>query len=669
MKPLPVVLGVMLALASVAVASGQPVVFVAPPPLDPPLTRAPLAPPLVVSGGFGEYRIGHFHAGFDLSTNRRVGKPVRAPETGWVERVRCSGVGYGRSVYLRAADGRTFQLGHLDAYAPAIDAYVRKAQAGDGQYEQDLWPKPNEIRVRAGDVVAWSGESGAGGPHLHFEIRRGDVAYHPQRAGLVVADRNPPAIPRITLEPLDDSSAVRGVSGPITIPLAPRADTLRAIGRLRVIVDARDGIWSGVDRMAPWSTGITWRGRTTECRFDSVSWATDMPEGDYLHDAGRVTGGKGLVLWAPAGYRPRFLRSDAPLTEEAGTLRLRPGDPPETLAVWARDLGGNEVRRAVVLRPGAAPPPARPAFWKGDSSWAEAPGDFASLPGGRVRWSLPAGLAPQGVDLQIGATGQRATRAGDLWCATFPYPGLRLGRAVRVPLAMRASSGPHPDSGGMVTGAGLDAADSLELSLDGNRLLVPAGALFEEGFLFAVRGGAGPSARGLERLSGAWRVEPSTMPLRRPARVTLAAPAGARLDRVGVCRLDGDGWSWVGAQRDSVRRAVTAETRRLGTFALFRDTTSPRIVLGRPPSRAATKPYSRWALEAAVTEEGSGVDARASWFEVDGARVPTEWDPEAGRLRWRPAHPPRRGTHRVLLVAADHAGNAVRTNGSFRVGP
>lgn len=666
MKLLLMVLGAGLALASVA-AAGTPGPA-APPPLDPPLTRTPLEPPLVVSGGFGEYRIGHFHAGFDLSTNRRVGKPVHAPESGWVERVRCSGVGYGRSVYLRAADGRTFQLGHLDAFAPAIDAYVRQAQAINGQYEQDLWPQPNEMRVRAGDVVAWSGESGAGGPHLHFEIRRGDVAYHPQRAGLVVADRNPPSIPRLTLEPLDDSSAVRGVSGPITIPLGPQADTVRAIGRLRVIVDARDGLWNGVDRMAPWSAGITWRGRTTECRFDSVSWATDMPEGDYVHDAGRVTGGKGLVLWAPAGYRPRFLRSDAPLAEEAGTLRLAPGDAPETLAVFARDLGGNEVRRAIVLSPGAAPPPARPPFWKGDSSWAEVPGDFASLPGGRVRWSLPAGVAPQGIELQIGTTSRRATRAGEEWCATFPYPGLRRGRAVRVPLAIRGKSGSRLDSGGMVTGAGLDVSDSLELSLDGNRLFLPAGAVFEGGFVFAARSRGGRPARGLERVPGAWSVEPSTMPLRLPARVTLTVPAGERLDRVGLCRLDADGWSWVGAQRDSVRRTVTAETGRLGTFALFRDTTAPRVALQRAPKSAATKPYSRWALEAAVTEEGSGVDARGSWLEVDGARVPTEWDPEAGRLRWRPARPPRRGAHQVLVVAADRAGNVAKTRGASRVG-
>lgn len=626
----------------------------------------PLPPPLVVTGGFGEYRIGHFHAGFDLSTGRRVGKPVRAPESGWVERVRCSGVGYGRSVYLHASDGRTFQLGHLDTFAPAIDAYVRKAQAANGQYEQDLWPEPKELPVRAGAIVAWSGQSGAGGPHLHFEIRRGDVAYHPQRAGLVVADRQPPTIPRVTLEPLDDSSAVQGVAGPITIALG-NADTVRAIGRLRAIVDARDGLWSGVDRMVPWSVGITWRGRTTECRFDSVSWATDMPEGDYLHDAGRVVGGKGLVLWAPPGWRPRFLRSDVPIGEEAGTLELRPGDPARPLEVWARDLGGNEVRRSIVLQPGAPPPRPAPAWWKGDSAWAQLPGEFVSLPAGLVRWSVPVGEAPSGVQLQIGAAAKRATRAGDRWCATFGNPGAGSRRAVRVPLAVRSPSGAHRESGGIVVWVAVAAGDSLILNGARSRLEIPAGALFEDGFVFATPGPVATMARGLEAIPASWRVEPSTMPLRRSARVTLAIPSGEPLDRIGVCRLDPDGWSWLGAERDSVKRAAAAESRRLGTFALFRDTKAPRATLQRAPRRTPAKPYSRWALEALVVEEGSGLDARGSWIEVDGARVPTEWDPEVGRLRWRPVRAPRSGAHRVLVVATDRAGNVSRKEGSFRM--
>lgn len=643
-----------------------------PPPLPraalgPRLTKSPLDPPLTVTGGFGEYRNGHFHAGFDLGTGGRLGKPVRAPETGWVERVRCSGVGYGRSVYLRAMDGRTFQLGHLDAFAKSIDRYVRVAQDSSGQYEQDLWPAAGELPVRAGEVVAWSGQSGAGGPHLHFEIRRGDFAFHPQRAGLVVTDRKPPTIPRVTLEPLDDSSAIAGGMGPVTIPLG-RKTTVRAIGRFRVIVDARDGAWKGVDRNVPWAVGMTWRGKSTECRFDSVSWATDMAEGDYVHDAGRVIGEKGIVLWTPAGYRPRFLRSDTPLASEAGTVELRPGDPPESLLLWARDAAGGIVRRTIVLRPGERPGTLKPPWWRGDSTGSDLPGEIVSLPGGNLRWSIPRGLAPAGVDLQVRSSSRRSTRIGERWYATFPRPFDTPRRITRVPFAARLSSvGAQREVGAAVLAAWVRPVDQLEIQDEGMRLSIPSGALFEDGFLFLQRSAREARAPELVPLTPAWNVGPSTLPLRLPVRVTLTLPSGQSFDRVGLCRRSSDGWLWLGADPDNARRTVSSESRALGAFAVFRDATPPRATLLRPPRRSSRGPYSHWSLEAAVEEAGSGIDAHASWLEVDGRRVPTEWDPEAGRLRWRPIGPPSEGIHRVVIVVTDRAGNSARRGDAFRV--
>jgi hypothetical protein len=70
-----------------------------------------------------------------------------------------------------------------------------------------------------------------------------------------------------------------------------------------------------------------------------------------------------------------------------------------------------------------------------------------------------------------------------------------------------------------------------------------------------------------------------------------------------------------------------------------------------------------------VIESESGLDPRASWLEVDGARVPTEWDPEAGRLRWRPVAPLAPGAHDAVIVASDRAGNEARLPARFRVGP
>jgi hypothetical protein len=637
-------------------------------PVDGPFERAfpfdPLPPPLVVTGGFCEFRIGHFHAGLDLGTKQRVGMKVLAPAAGWVERVRASGVGYGRSVYLHTDDGRLVQLGHLDAFVEPLASYVRAKQDSSGQYEQDLWPEKNQFRFRAGQQLAWSGQSGAGGPHLHVEIRRGDMAYHPLRAGMTAADSAAPSLVDVTFEPLDEQSFVEGSAAPRTIRLGAKPDTVRAIGRLRAIVGARDGVWHGVDRMVPWSVGMEWEGREVEARFDSVSWATDMPEGEYVFDAGRVVGQKGLVLWAPAGFRPRVLRTSAPESEEAGTILIRRGDAPRRLTLWARDLAGHRAERVVVLTPwaggvdttGAVPAPAPDA---------ESALDMESLPDNRLRVTVRSfGSHFPATRILVGGMDRIV-------------PGSRSARGLTAIVSLPRPSGPDPwwavvggqgksfTNGATFRVAEVTPRDSTAFEAQPYRVRIPAGAVFEPVLLLGNGDGSPPPSRG-ELLAGSQplRLEPASLPLRRAIRV--GHPGGAGMRRqTAFYRLSDDGWEWVGGSYDSVRQEFSASTRRLGIFNLMVDTLAPRISVKRPARRAPKTPYPTWGVEATVTENGSGLDARASRLVIDGKPVPTEWDSEERVLRWRPARMPRKGTRRVEVVATDRAGNVGRTSGTF----
>ncbi len=661
-----------LALAAATVLSGAASTAGAPDsaPFAPALAVPPLAPPLEVTGGFCEYRRGHFHGGFDFGTEQRVGRAVAAPATGGIERLRASGVGYGRSIYLRTDDGRLLVFAHLDAFAAPLAAYVRAAQDSAGVYEQDLWPEVGRFRFHAGELIAWSGESGAGGPHLHFEIRRVDMAYHPQRSGLAVPDTAPPTLTHLTLEPLDATSRVMGVAGPRTFQLE-RPDTLDVIGRLRAIVGARDGVWAGVDRMVPWEVGMEWRGLRTLCRFDSVSWAGDMEEGDLIYDAGRVLDSKGIVLWSRAGFRPRVLRADAPRSEEAGTIVVQAGDPPRRLTLWARDLGGGAVEQHVVLRPATARAADRARSFRTNAEpWGDPPLTFAALPGGAVRLTLPVSRERSAVDFRLGREARSASRSDGGWSAVLPTAGnskramdrLEIGwRETGTGARARAWRGWAQARRGSPTHA-LELGDREA----GRELRVPPGSLFEDAMLFAF---AIPvqATEELAPLGDAWRIEPARLPLRRSVLVSASLATGAALRGVGLYRRGDEGWEWIGAAHDTSARTIAATTRQLGAFALFRDERAPRVPSWTVVRDAAGGPYSRWALEAAVEEKGSGVAARASWFEVDGRRVPSEWDPEAGRLRWRPAAPPGPGTHGVRIVAADRAGNEARLDATFSV--
>ena len=166
-----------------AAKRGAPAHDEAAPQYFPPISAPPLDPPLRLTGTFGEYRGGHFHAGLDFSTGEEVGKPVYASLAGYVTRVRTSGVGYGRSLYIQADDGRLLVYGHLSAFDEPLASYVAGVQDSNGVYEQDLWLDAKRYHVTPGQRIGWSGRSGTGPPHLHFEIRRGDVAYNPLLAG------------------------------------------------------------------------------------------------------------------------------------------------------------------------------------------------------------------------------------------------------------------------------------------------------------------------------------------------------------------------------------------------------------------------------------------------------------------------------------------------------
>ncbi|MBI1796754.1 MAG: M23 family metallopeptidase [Candidatus Eisenbacteria bacterium] len=629
------------------------------PAFDAPLVHAPLAGRLVLNGGFGEYRSGHFHAGVDLGTNHVVGKTVYAPLSGWIERVRTSGVGYGRSLYLHGADGRLLVFGHLDAFAGPLAAYVDSVQTATAQYEQDLWLPDGRFRVASGAIVAWSGESGAGGPHLHFEIRRGDMAYVPMRAGLAIADSASPEIGRVTLEPLDDTSYVERGSAPYSLRLGARPETLRVIGRVRAAVEAHDAR-PGVRGMEPWRVEMEWGVERVACEFDSLSWATDMIESEYVYDNGRITGDHDLVMWAPAGFRPRVMTTTTPPDRDAGTLTVRAGDPPRALRITARGVNGRVSSREIVLRP---PPPnamgpdttrvgeaASGAKATSDAKTARI--EYAALPGGwlRIAWAgAPAGSRHVRLGLDDG-TRRAASFADGRWWAVIPgrRSAMRITGRDRAGLAweqdmrlMTVAPSWWKESGGVpFDSVSVVLADSAAEAV--NAELVPAGAA-PQGFL------------------------PASAPLRKPIRVGRVAPPEA-IQHGGIYRFDGGSWELISrtlGKKDG-SAVFTGESHHLGTFAVLIDTLAPRIETLRPPRRAGTrKPYARWALAARLTELGSGIDPRASRLEVDGRPVPSEWDPEARVLRWRPRTPPGRGVHPYEVVAADRAGNVRRVAARF----
>lgn len=160
-----------------------------------------------LASGFGDYRSGRFHAGVDIRTGGETGEPVYSPVDGYVWRIRTNYEGYGKALYVRGPDEKIYVFAHLAKFVPAIDKIVKAAQLEAQRYYVDLYFLPDSIKIKSRQLLAQSGETGAGPPHLHFEQRSPDNRpINPLVHGFDLADDTRPSFDRIGFQVTDDSS-------------------------------------------------------------------------------------------------------------------------------------------------------------------------------------------------------------------------------------------------------------------------------------------------------------------------------------------------------------------------------------------------------------------------------------------------------------------------------
>jgi hypothetical protein len=316
-----------------------------------------------VTSTFCEFRSGHFHSGIDVSTGGRTGFRVLAAGDGDVVRIRASCKGYGKAAYLRLRDGRTVVYAHLDRFAGAIEDSARAIGSRTGSAYFDLEVGPGTFPMRRGDVVAFTGETGTGVPHLHVEVRdAAERPLDPLRAGLRVPDRKPPAIRRVALTPLRASASVDGAPDTAILRVAPAKGGARVprvvpvegpVGISIEVEDAKDGCRYD---LAPSAVGMREDGRPlAEVRYDAFSFdetgGLDFQIDPRFSHAGR---GRFQHLFRRTGYDLPFAASG-----DAGDGTLEGGgdggEERRTIDLFARDSEGNETVAAIELS-FAAPP-------------------------------------------------------------------------------------------------------------------------------------------------------------------------------------------------------------------------------------------------------------------------------------------------------------------------
>ena len=191
--------------------------------------RPPLDIPMQLSGNFGELRPNHFHAGFDLRTQQKEGLKVYAVADGYVSRIKISTFGNGKTIYINHPNGYTSVYGHLKMANGEIENYIKKTHYKEQSFEIEMFFKPDEMVVKKGEIIAFSGNTGASeGPHLHFEFRDSKTEFiiNPMLFGFnkFLKDTKKPIVSGVYVYPLDAKTTVNHSKRPLLLNVSLQKD-------------------------------------------------------------------------------------------------------------------------------------------------------------------------------------------------------------------------------------------------------------------------------------------------------------------------------------------------------------------------------------------------------------------------------------------------------------
>ena len=322
--------------------------------------RNPMDHDIALSATFAEFRTNHFHAGIDMRTGGEVDRPVRAAADGYVARVSISPWGGGKILYIKHPNGYTSVYMHLNGYAGEIGKAVLHEQYARQSYSISKTFAPDELPVKQGQLVAFSGNTGgSGGPHLHFELRSGGLddlhthstTHNPLRFGLPYTDGIKPTLRGLRIYPEGGT--------PYEVP-AGNAVTVDGPFHLGIYAtDAAEGSTArnGVDHVEVFLDGtLVFMYVTDAFPVDSTRVVNALI--DYRHYVS--TRQPYLLTRALPGAEGPWV----PVRQGDGIFRLK-GGTTHRIGVRVYDVKGNYCERTVAVsvaeRPATAPPAAHDA--------------------------------------------------------------------------------------------------------------------------------------------------------------------------------------------------------------------------------------------------------------------------------------------------------------------
>jgi len=586
-----------------------------------------------LSSTFGETRSAHFHAALDIKTWGQRGYEVYATRDGIVDRIAIGPTGYGKVIYLKHDDGSRSIYAHLLSFNDQLQQMADSIRFAEGyQFEIDRYLGWKDIKVEQGQVIGYTGASGIGPPHLHFELRTpSDKPFNPLLTNLDVEDNIAPQFLGISVEPLSPFSAIEGENAIYKRRLWGKkssydAGTISVSGPVGLGVNVFDQSNKVHNSYAVYKLQMTVDGKKFfEAKVDSFSYhETDQMFIDRVYPILQKEGDGYQRLYTADGNTLSFYSTNA----SRGVIDLEPGL--HDVSIRATDFHGNETSVQLQLSVKPDSNNSLPALTKRVSKQSQ---DSPHQWNWFANW-LTFSESQYG-QVTIGTADSTKFRRFDngisLNLSSFDnlytnIPGMSPVMLQRV----------KPASENIISDAELK-----------NFAIFPKGAVYDTVSV-------GMSVKHFEDDSITVDMLPDAYPLRNAYSFYINRSAAfddtAQMSFYKYDRED-DEWDLIPTRFE--KQYIIGKTESLGSFALKRDTTAPK--LSHP--RLSKRPDGQWLVMINATDNLSGIDYGRTEITVNGIRGIAEFEPEDDRLvYYHPAFVPTSSMD-INIIVHDKMGN------------
>ena len=626
----------------------------------------------VLSGTFAEYRPGHLHAGIDIKTWGQEGYRIFAIDSGSVVRLTVSPYDGGKGIMLRLNNGWRTVNYHLSRFTDDMEKRVRAEQIRQGKYRVQLDFPPGRFPVAGGEIIGYSGKTGVGYPHVHFEVvDENETVFNPLRL-FSIEDSRPPDIVRISLRPMQAESHVDGDWQPkIYTPVRTGSGSYV----LEDTIDCRGDVGFAYDAFDQ-PEGMTNQNAIYEARLfinDSLLFSSRYDH--FLYDDWQyidLDWDHQLMRRSRGQFRKLYVEEENPLpfyqtgSSQRGLVSIDSGKALSSFKIEIGDFNGNVSVLTGALRHCSIKDQ---AFDK-DSFSIE---DSAPIPiihydffEEYVRFEIKSSMQPTDLMLVVNEWHRIQIPLHPIdfrtWTGILPLRPLLAGNWVILagfdhssnPVELASFTVHFTDNGVEDVLASDDG--TFEIELKKNTLFRPFRGSLETSF--QEIGGLGN-----QKL---YSVRSSDFPLKNRAEIRIHPDSNSiPVQKMGIYSLNKNRLRWL--NRRSENGWLAATVRSIGSYVALADTVRPVIHRIRPADQAIVNGPLR-EIKCWFSDSLSGISGEENYkLLLDGRPLIVAYDYEEESGTAALDNPPDPGYHRIQAIIRDRAGNIRKQESAFFV--